>query len=138
ADYLAGFTAWTPGSSGIAITRVNWNGNDFTLGAPSVTSVNEVHSAAKGVRMALGNYAPDARRVTFLLDSPLELEAKLEVFDAQGRRTVSLLDGKLARGRTAIVWELSNRDGGRVASGVYFARLSFAGGNRSVRIPVAW
>ena len=136
ADYLAGFTAWTPGSAGIAITRVLWNGNDFTLGAPSVTAVDEYRSPARGVRMALADFRPGARRVTFLLDSPLELEAKLEVFDALGRRSASLLNGKLARGRTSVSWDFSNRDGTRLAAGEYFARLSFAGGMRAVRIPV--
>ena len=135
-DYLAGFTAWTPGATGIAMTRVNWNGTDFTLGAPTVTAVDEYRSPARGLRMSLAGFRPGARRVTFVIDSPLDLDAKLEVFDASGRRTAMLLDGRLARGHSTVSWELVPGRGARVPSGVYFARLSFAGGVRSVQIPI--
>lgn len=137
ADYLGGFTAWQIGASGIAFTRVLWNGNDFTLGAPSVTSVDEYRSPARGVSLALADWSPRARRVTFLIDSPLELAARLVVFDAQGRRIAVPFDGTLARGRVTVRWELTTRDGARVPDGVYFARLSFAGGNRTVQLAVA-
>src|SRR5262245_32958094 len=79
-DYLAGFTAWGPTFQGISITRMTWNGNDFTVGQPSLTSVDEYRSTARGVRMSLKGFAPHADVVTFELDSPLALEAKLEVF----------------------------------------------------------
>lgn len=137
ADYLGGFTAWGPGNANIALARVNWNGSNFTLGPPTVTAVDEYRSPARGVRMSLADYRPGARRVTFLIDSPLEIEARLEVFDPQGRRAASLLNGALARGRTSLTWSLAGGERGRVPSGVYFARLSFAGGVRAVRIPVA-
>jgi len=136
ADYLAGFTAWGPSSVGIAIARINWNGSDFTLGTPSVTAVDEYRSPARGLRMSLADHRPGARQVTFLIDSPLELEAKLEVFDPLGRRTASLLEGMLARGRSSVTWKLATGDGARAPSGVYFARLSFAGGVRAVQIHV--
>ena len=137
ADYLAGFTAWGPGNAAIAMTRITWNGDDFTIGVPTVTAVDEYRSPARGVRMSLAGCRPGARRVTFLIDSPLALEARLEVFDPQGRRAASLLAGTLARGRTSLTWSLSGGERGGVPSGVYFARLSFAGGVRAVRIPVA-
>jgi hypothetical protein len=74
--------------------------------------------------------------VTFVLDSPLELDARLEVFDALGRRLRTLLAGTLRKGTTSVSWDLSSGDGGRLGSGVYFARLAFAGGVRAVSIPV--
>ena len=137
ADYLGGFTAWQIGASGIAFTRVLWNGTDFTLGAPSVTSVDEYRSPARGVSLALAGWSPGARAVAFLIDSPLELAAKLDVFDAQGRRVAAPFDGTLHRGRLTVRWALTKQDGAPVPNGVYFARLSFAGGVRTVQIPVA-
>jgi hypothetical protein len=136
-DYLGGFTAWQIGASGIAFTRVFWNGNDFTLGAPSVTSVDEYRSPARGLSLALAEWSPRSSEVTFLVDSPVELAAKLEVFDAQGRRIATPFDGTLERGRATVRWGLTSAEGARVANGVYFARLRFAGGDRSVQIPVA-
>jgi hypothetical protein len=135
ADYLAGFTAWGPFFQGIAITRMAWSGSNFTVGLPTVTSVDEVHSTARGVRMSLEGYAPHADVIRFRLESPGALAAKLEIFDAQGRRVASLLSGRLAAGRTTVGWRVSG--GSHVASGVYFARLSFAGGVRAVRLAIA-
>jgi len=137
ADYLGGFTAWSLGSTGIAFTRVRWNGNDFTIGAPSVTSVDEYRSPARGLSLALADRSPGAREVTFLIDSPLALEARLDVFDAQGRRIATPFDGALERGRVTVRWALTSSAGARVANGVYFARLRYAGGERTVQIPVA-
>ena len=136
ADYLGGFQAWTPGQTGIAFTRVNWNGSDFTLGAPNVTSVDEHRSPARGLTLSLVEWNPRARQATFQIDSPLELAAKLEVFDAQGRRIATPFDGELGVGRTQVTWDLTARDATSVASGVYFGQLRFAGGVRTVRIVV--
>jgi hypothetical protein len=137
ADYLGGFTAWSLGASGIAFTRLNWNGDNFTLGAPNVVSVDEYRSPARGVRLGLANWSPRARTVTFLIDSPVALAAKLEVFDAQGRRIATPFVGEVAVGRRAVTWDVTKRDGARAANGVYFARLTFAGGNRTVQLAVA-
>ena len=137
ADYMGGFMAWGPGHTDIAYARVNWNGSDFTLGAPIVTSVDEVRSTVRGVNLSLAGWSPSAPRVTFVIDSPFELTAKLEVFDAQGRHTATPFDGTLARGRNTVTWELMTREGARVSSGVYFARLGFAGGSRTVQMAVA-
>ena len=137
ADYLGGFTAWTPGATGIAFTRLFWNGNDFTLGAPSVASVDEYRSPLRGLRLALADWRPHARAVAFLIDAPAAVTARLEVFDALGRRIATPFAGTLARGRTTVAWDLEKRDGARAADGVYFARLAFAGGNRTVQVVVA-
>jgi hypothetical protein len=136
-DYMGGFMAWAPGRTGIAYARVNWNGSDFTLGSPGVTSVDEVRSTARGVSLSLAGWSPSAPRVTFVIDSPVELAAKLEVFDAQGRHTAIPFDGTLVRGRNTVTWELVTREGTRVTNGVYFARLGFAGGSRTVQVAVA-
>jgi hypothetical protein len=136
ADFLAGFTAWGPAFQGIAITRMAWNGTDFTLGQPLVTGVDEYRSPTRDLGMRLPGFSPHAATVTFELDSPFALEARLEIFDAQGRRVASPFSGRLAPGRTTIAWDVAH-PGRAVASGVYFARLSFAGGARTVTIPIA-
>jgi len=137
ADYLGGFTAWSTGSTGIAFTRLDWNGSDFKLGAPSVVSVDEYRSPARGVSLGLAGRNPAARRVTFVVDSPVALTAKLDVFDAQGRRLATPFAGTLGPGRLAVTWALTTTAGARVPSGVYYARLEFAGGSRTVQVVVA-
>ena len=136
ADLLGGFTAWSPGASGVAFTRVLWNGDQFTLGAPSVTSVDEYRSPARGVCLSLADPGPPRAQATFVIDSPLELAARLDVFDAQGRRIATPFRGQLVRGRSSVTWPLTNGEGARVASGMYFVRLAFEGGNRTLQLAV--
>mgnify|MGYP002865280247 FL=1 len=135
-DFLAGFTAWGPIYQGIAMSRISWHGTDFTLGGASVTAVDEYRSPAKDVRLRLENDSSPTRRVRFVIESPLELEAKLEVFDPAGRRLATLLAGRVPSGRASRTWDLTAAGHASVPSGVYFARLSFAGGNRLARFPV--
>jgi len=134
-DYLAGFTAWGPLYQGIAMTRMHWSGSEFTLGQAFVTAVDEYRSPARGVRMSLPGFSPHADVIAFELESPLALEAELEIFDTQGRRVASLLAGRLAPGRTTLTWDVTHAER-TVASGVYFARLAFAGGVRTAVLPI--
>ncbi|MFN8589250.1 MAG: hypothetical protein U0704_15780 [Candidatus Eisenbacteria bacterium] len=137
ADYLGGFTAWSVGEMGIAYTRVVWNGTNFTLAAPSVTSVDEWRSPARGLAMTLLDRRPASPRARFAIDAPLVVAATLEVFDVQGRHVATPFEGALAAGRTELAWDLRAAGGARAPDGVYYARLRFAGGVRTATIVVA-
>jgi hypothetical protein len=78
--------------------------------------------------LALGSYPnPFNPSTTLQLDLPRSGRATLEIFDAAGRRVVMLLDEELAAGTRSVEWRGLDQRGGRVASGVYFARLISAG-----------
>lgn len=62
-----------------------------------------------------------ATRLRFSL--PAATQARLEVFDAQGRRVATLADGAFAPGEHAVEWR-----GDGIAPGVYLARLTTAAG----------
>jgi len=49
---------------------------------------------------------------------------RLEVFNLLGQRVSTLLDRRLSAGRHSVYWDATGSDGARVASGVYFYRLS--------------
>jgi Zn-dependent metalloprotease len=53
-------------------------------------------------------------------------QASLRIFDAQGRQVKSLVEGNLAAGPQTIVWDGTDSEGQRAASGVYFYRLETA------------
>ncbi len=53
--------------------------------------------------------------------------AKLEVFDAEGRRVSTLLDAELAAGEHVAEWDGRDAGGRPRANGVYFARLAVGG-----------
>ncbi len=50
--------------------------------------------------------------------------AHVQVFDALGRRVAEIYDGPVSAGTTEFVWTAEDSDGGELASGVYFYRLS--------------
>jgi len=64
-------------------------------------------------------------RIDFLLPEPAQVE--LYVYDLLGRRVTSLLEGQCPAGLHSVEWDGTDRYGRRVASGVYFYRLSTPG-----------
>lgn len=60
----------------------------------------------------------------FSFAMPSEGRASLEIFDVAGRRIAAPLDGELTAGATHVVWNGTTADGGRLAQGVYFARVT--------------
>jgi len=58
----------------------------------------------------------------------------LELFDAAGRRSATLVDGAVVAGWHDVWWSGRAADGRPVRSGVYFARLRAAGVVRSQRL----
>ncbi len=58
--------------------------------------------------------------------------ATLRIYDVSGRLVATLVDEPMPAGAHSVVWDGTNRDGERLASGVYFARLN-AGMDTAVR-----
>jgi hypothetical protein len=63
----------------------------------------------------------------FTVGMPRDGRARLVVYDIAGRRVRTLVDGTVRAGWKAVTWDGRNEHGGRVASGVYFCRLSTDG-----------
>ena len=61
----------------------------------------------------------------------------LSIFDASGRRIRTLVKESLPGGRHAVLWDGTNRWGGRVPSGTYFGRLLVGQSELKTRIVVA-
>jgi hypothetical protein len=133
-NYLAGFNA--DYVDGIQISRMNWNGSDFTLTVPSLTAVDDVGSQNKAVALGLVDFSPGRRDVVLRISLPTAQRVRLTVFDVLGRRVASVVDGPLPVGETQFRWEGGDQGGVVTHSGMYFARLSFTGGNRVVRFPI--
>jgi flagellar hook assembly protein FlgD len=56
------------------------------------------------------------------------MSVRLAVYDVAGRRRAVLVDGEVPAGVTEVTWNGQGPGGERVASGVYFARLTYGGG----------
>jgi serine protease len=62
-------------------------------------------------------------RTTLTLELRSAIDVDVGVYDARGRRVRTLAAGEMAAGRHPLAWDGTDGSGGRVASGVYFARL---------------
>jgi hypothetical protein len=78
--------------------------------------------------------SPNPVRVATTLVYALAREGpmRLEICDVQGRRVATLADRTESAGPHAVIWNARAGDGGRLAPGVYLARLE-AGGERRTR-----
>ncbi len=80
--------------------------------------------------LALSSPAPNPLRgssTTLRLALPRDAQVSLAVFDQQGRRLRTLIEGAQPAGEHAIVWD-GRDDGGRaVASGIYFMKCAVEG-----------
>jgi len=100
----------------------------YVGGEDSVTAVGP--TASGGLRLAAPrpNPARDAAEFTFTLASAGE--AELEVFDAAGRRVITLARGSFSAGEQRSRWDGRDAGGRRAAPGVYHVRLRAAGESR--------
>ena len=65
---------------------------------------------------------------------PADGPSRLVVYDVQGRRVRTLVDGQLRKGRHSVVWDGRNDSAGDVRSGVYFLHLTFGTTQRTVKL----
>lgn len=91
------------------------------------------HASAPAVLMSRGpNPFGDFTRIAFSLGA--RGSVRLTVYDVTGRQIASLLDGVLGAGEHLVTWDGSHASGGRVAAGVYLARLVTPSGSSAVRL----
>lgn len=66
---------------------------------------------------------PFGPEVALRFDVPRSSRVSLEIYDVNGRRLRTLLDGILSPGTKALAWDGTDADGRSVGSGVYFYRM---------------
>jgi hypothetical protein len=75
-----------------------------------------------------------AGQMALLVDLDAPAPARLDIFDAQGRRVRRLADRELPKGASVILWDGRGADGIAARAGIYFARLVLPEGSRTVRL----
>jgi glucose/arabinose dehydrogenase len=99
----------------------------YVGGEDTVTAVGPRESGGPRLAAPRPNPARGAANFSFTLASPGE--AELDVFDAAGRRVITLARGEFPAGEQRAHWDGRDADGHRVAPGVYRVRLRAAGAN---------
>lgn len=128
-DFLATFDG-----AGILISRMIWNGANFSLVQPQVTAVEGGSSGSESrVALRVVEAVPGARRLAFEIDMPSRERVRLGIYDVAGRRVRSLIDDPLPAGTIRVMWDGKDQSGTAARSGMYFARLSGGFGGRVVR-----
>ncbi|MBI5711125.1 MAG: hypothetical protein HZC42_12620 [Candidatus Eisenbacteria bacterium] len=131
-DFLAAYDG-----AGIRIRRMYWSGTEFILGTWKLVAVEDPGRTRSGdVRLAVTELVPGTRRVGFRIELPAPTRARLAIYDVMGRRVRNLLDRDLPAGRTPVVWDGHDASGSPAPTGMYFARLSWGGGERVIRVPL--
>lgn len=133
-QYLA---AWDDNASSIDIKGVfppaNAAVDSARLDCPEIAGVDSDHGAGS-VRMVVSHLRWGAPEVRLRLELPSRTAVRLAVYDIAGRRRATLLDQELPAGATEVMWDGRDLGRERVASGIYFVRLTFAGGARLTKI----
>lgn len=135
AEYLAAYTG-----TDISIGEMSWIPGKlvdaFTCGGPSVTGVVAPEPQLPDADFAIEELAPGSGRVRLRLEFRAPTRARVTMMDVGGRRVRTLLDGPVGPGRTTVTWDGADASGLPVASGIYFARVSWSRGARVLRIPL--
>jgi aminopeptidase N len=122
------FTLHVDGTpTGLALDPDNWIIKEVTtVGAPEA-------APASGFMLAQNRPNPfhPTTRIRYDLDRPGP--ATLVVFDAGGRRVVSLVDAVLPAGPGSVSWDGRDARGRSAAPGVYYYRLMLPGGAGATR-----
>ncbi len=98
----------------------------YTRIANSTTAVDT--EASRGIRLHPNLPNPFTSSTTIRFDMPAAGgRAKLEVFDASGRRVASLVDGPVSGGTQSARWNGTDEAGQAAKSGIYLCRLEVLG-----------
>lgn len=101
-------------------------------GAKHTAAVKPAPQSAPAAALAksglLGNAPnPFAANTSVRFSLAAATPVKLEVFDIAGRKIATLADGPMAAGAHAVTWAGTDASGAKVASGLYFSRLTADG-----------
>jgi hypothetical protein len=100
----------------------------FDGGTEQVSRESRATSAAFALKLSQNSPNPfnPSTRIAFTL--PEAMQASIAVYDARGGKVATLVDELRPAGKNEVTWDGRNADGNRVASGVYFYRLTTARG----------
>jgi hypothetical protein len=135
AEYLGGICDKPVGIQYTKMLAVSDTTLLFEMSCDSMLAdVGETRGTPGAPDLSLAGSSPAQSRVRMRVDLPGRMQVHVGVYDIAGRRVRTILDGELPAGETQLVWDARNGSGMVVGSGVYFARLTTAGGRKTVRV----
>ncbi len=102
------------------------SGSCGLIGAKDVgctaTDVAETAPAANRLHQSFPNPFNPTTRIAFDINTPAQVS--LKIFDVSGRLVRVLVDKTLTAGRHEVIWNGTDESGTKVASGIYFCRMT--------------
>lgn len=109
--------------------------DSFRLDCPVVAGVGDAERAGgSGVHLSVSRQPWGRPDVGLRIELPAKMAVRLAAYDIAGRRLATLEDRELPAGTTDVTWDGRGESGGRASSGVYFIRLTYAGGAQVSKI----
>jgi hypothetical protein len=134
AEYLAAFN---DNATSIEIKGVfppaNAAVDSFRLDCPVIAGVGDGEHAGSSVGLSVSRQPWGTPEVGLRIELPAKMAVRLAAYDIAGRRLATLVDRELPAGRTDVTWN-GRSQGTRMSSGVYFLRLTYAGGAQVSKI----
>lgn len=101
------------------------------------TDVADVGDASRPwIGPGFPNPFSDRTTVPYRLAGSGSRPVRLEIYDLRGARVRSLVEARVEPGRHRVTWDGRDEEGGRVAAGVYFAKLVVGETVRTQRLTV--
>ena len=109
------------------VSAVDDAGNESGYGAPDVISDDETGDTPRAVTLHQNVPNPFNPTTTIRFDLPAASRVRLTVYDVNGRLVRTLADEDMQAGTKEVTWNGLDNEGRKVASGVFFSRLSTPG-----------
>ncbi len=107
---------------------------NYTLMAQTryeTASVSDDYQSGLGLSSAPNPFEPFT---VIQFELPRTEDVSLRIYDAQGRRVISLMDGPASGDRHAIYWGGRDEGGRPVPAGIYYGRLEFGNETRQIKL----
>jgi hypothetical protein len=104
--------------------------------SPPTAGIGDNGPLSPGLRLLVSSLRWGTPEVALGLELPSRMPVRLAVYDISGRRHSTLLDRELPAGVTNVKWDGRDDSGDRVASGMYYVRLTCARGARVSRVVI--
>ena len=109
------------------VTAVDHNGNESGLGLPATVTGEDIPGVLGAFALLQNVPNPFNPSTTIRFDLPSSSRVTLVVYNVRGERVATLIDSHIAAGSREITWNGTADSGSRVASGIYFYRLTAPG-----------
>ena len=140
-DWAPGYEylmAYNDSEHSVSISQISWHGpHTFVLtdSCPPRTALDVAESPrTSGIRLEILGAHPSKAPVSFRIDVPERMRVEFSIFDVAGRRVRTLWNNDVQAGEVEVRWDGLGEQGEVPGVGVYFARLSAAGGQRVAKL----